>query len=119
VIDWGVVSMAGADPVGGAGVNVTPSALVALANTAEQVAESVATGRQAGGQVQLSTAAYGQFCQILPALIHPVQDRAIAAMGDADEALRESASSLRAAAQLFTGLDQGAAASYDSFGGQP
>jgi uncharacterized protein YukE len=109
-----VLVVAGADAV-----DVTPSALVALAGTVEKLAETVSSGRQAGSQVQLGTAAYGQLCQRLPALINPVQDRAIAAMNDASEALRESADALRTAAQVFGGFDRGAADRLDTLGRQP
>jgi uncharacterized protein YukE len=72
----------------------------------EEIADAVRQARSAVHEVTMDSQAYGQLCQFLPGLLSPVFVLAVGALDDADEALRETATNLRAAADSTTTTDE-------------
>ncbi|XVU22752.1 type VII secretion target [Actinoplanes sp. CA-054009] len=79
------------------------------AGTVDGVADAVRTARSAVHEVTMDTQAYGQLCQFLPGLLSPIFSLAVGALGNADDALRETADNLRAAAADTAAADDSAA----------
>ncbi|SNY69386.1 type VII secretion target [Paractinoplanes atraurantiacus] len=79
------------------------------AGTVDGVADALRTARSAVHEVSMDTQAYGQLCQFLPGLLSPIFSLAVGALGDAGEALRETADNLRAAAADTAATDGSAA----------
>jgi hypothetical protein len=88
------------------GFEVQADAILRHAATVDEVSAGVAQGRAAAGTVSLGHGAYGLLCQIVPALLEPVQESTITALGEAADALRNAAEDLRATARDYIGSDQ-------------
>jgi uncharacterized protein YukE len=100
----------------GDGFDVVADALRTHAGSVDDVADRVATAKAAGAQVKMGHDAYGKLptCQMIAALLDPIQGYGVDALGGAVEALRSSADALRAAA---SGYDTTDAAVQDTFHG--
>ena len=79
----------------------------------EDVAEDVNQGRAAAGAITMGRGAYGVLCQLIPALLEPVQDSVIDSLRVAADSLHDSALELRAAAYEYSNTDRHSA---DLFG---
>ena len=79
------------------------------AGSVDGVADAVELARSAVHQVTMDTQAYGQLCQFLPGLLSPIFSLAVGALGDADDALRETATNLQAVVARTTATDETAA----------
>ncbi|WP_203840441.1 type VII secretion target [Winogradskya humida] len=79
------------------------------AGTVDRVAGDVETARSAVHEVSMDTGAYGQLCQFLPGLLSPLFGLALEAMNESADALQETATKLRAAADETESTDQGTA----------
>jgi hypothetical protein len=58
-------------------------------------------------EVTMDTAAYGQLCQFLPAILSPVFGMGVDALYGSVDSLRETATKLRTAASTTRGTDVG------------
>lgn len=98
----------------GDGFNVAADALRTHAGSVDIVADQVATARAAGAQVKLGHDAYGKLptCQMIAALLDPIQGYGVDALAAAVDALQSSADALRATA---SGYDTTDAAVQDTF----
>jgi uncharacterized protein YukE len=98
----------------GDGFNVVADALRAHAGSVDTVADQVATAKAAGAQVKLGHDAYGKLpiCQMIAALLDPIQGYGVDALAAAVDALQSSADALREAA---TGYDTTDGAVQDTF----
>jgi hypothetical protein len=93
----------------GDGFNVVTDALRTHAGSVDTVADQVATAKAAGAQVRMGHDAYGKLptCQMIAALLDPIQGYGVDALGAAVDALQGSAGALRAAASGYDGTDTG------------
>src|SRR5690349_11018831 len=80
-------------------------AVLQHADLVGEASEVVAQIRAAVGEVSVSSEAYGQLCQFLPALLTPLFGSAVGVLNDATEALGETALNLRTAALRVTATD--------------
>lgn len=90
---------------GGDGFRALPVVLAAHARDVDAVACGVESARSAAAQLHLGRSAYGLLCQFIPALLDPVQDLGIGALGDAMDALTSTADRVRASAGGYDGSD--------------
>ncbi|MEV0273998.1 type VII secretion target [Hamadaea sp. NPDC050747] len=68
------------------------------AGTVQNVASAMETAKGAIQEVTMSTEAYGQLCQFLPAILSPIFMIAQSALSDSVASLEETAQKLRTAA---------------------
>lgn len=94
------------------GFEVQAAALTTHADTVDDVATQVAQGRSAGASVRLGRNAYGVLCQIIPALLDPIQEQTIAAMRTAADSLQSVADDLRVVARAYPSSDHETAQSF-------
>jgi uncharacterized protein YukE len=85
-------------------IAVQLSALLAHAARVEGIAGEIGTARAAGDAVR--SGAYGQLCQVVPVLLHQLQNVLLDGIGAAQESLDDTADRLRTAAQGYRGTDQ-------------
>ncbi|MEV6490675.1 type VII secretion target [Actinoplanes sp. NPDC051633] len=100
-----------------AGFQISSDAVVRHAAALDEAAEGMQTARSAVREVTMDSLAYGQLCQFLPALLSPLFMEASEALGDAVEALTESALKLRATASSMNATDASGAARVNNAGG--
>ncbi|GIF16760.1 type VII secretion target [Actinoplanes teichomyceticus] len=84
-------------------------AVLQHAGLVEKASDEVAQIRAAVGEISVSSDAYGQLCQFLPALLTPLFGSAVSVLNDATEALGETALNLRTAASRTTATDTASA----------
>jgi hypothetical protein len=70
------------------------------------MAGEVGTAKGAGEAVRVGSEAYGQLCQIVPALLNELQDLLLDGIGAAQESLHDTGDRLRTAAQGYQGTDR-------------
>jgi uncharacterized protein YukE len=97
---------------GGKEYEVLVPALTAHASTVDSVAEQVRAGQSAATSVQLGAGAYGLLCQVVPALIAPLQAGSAEALGEAATALHTMADAVRSTAERYRIADSDAEAGY-------
>jgi len=103
--------------VTGGEVRFPAAAVQQHAGSVDGIADAVRQARSAVHEVTMDTQAYGQLCQFLPALLSPIFGLAIGALGEAGEALRETATNLRAVAASTVATDESAARTVRAAGG--
>jgi hypothetical protein len=91
----------------GDGFDVVADALRTHAGSIDTVADEVATAKAAGAQVKLGHDAYGKLptCQMIAALLDPIQGYGVDALGAAVDVLQSSADALRRAASGYDSTD--------------
>lgn len=91
---------------------VVADALRAHARSVETVADRIETARAAGASVRLGRGAYGTLpvCQLIAALLDPVQQGGVDALAAAVDALHGAAGAVRAAAIHYDTADAAARA---------
>lgn len=104
--------MPGAD-----GFAVSREALASHARAVDAVADDVDLARRAGDQVRLGREAYGRLCQMLPAVLEPVQQTAIDTLREVGDSLRACADGLRAAGQRYDATDLDVGRRFDDLRG--
>ncbi|MFI1997045.1 type VII secretion target [Actinoplanes sp. NPDC020271] len=82
-----------------------PEAILQHADLVGGASDEIAQIRAAVGEVSVSSEAYGQLCQFLPALLTPLFGSAVGVLNDATETLSETAMNLRTAAIRLTATD--------------
>jgi hypothetical protein len=90
---------------GDSGFAVQAHALIKHAGTVDEVISQVEQAHSAAATVRMGREAYGILCQLIPAMLDPIQDLTIAALREAADALQRSADALRATARDYTGSD--------------
>ena len=90
--------------------DVDSEALRRHASSVDEVADKVDQCRRAADSVQLGRQAYGRLCQLIPSLLDPVQQAAVNALSEANDALQRTADDLRTAANQYDSGDQHVAA---------
>jgi hypothetical protein len=93
----------------GDGVQLPIPAVRGHAGTVDGVADEVEQARSAVREVTMDTQAFGVLCQFLPGLLAPVFGLAVDTMNGSIEALRETASGLRAVADSAQATDESGA----------
>jgi hypothetical protein len=88
---------------------VNSADLVAHAGQVDGIGDGLATAQQAGEAVRTDAGAYGQLCQIVPALLNGLQQQLIDGIATAARAAHDTADSLRAVAADYSGADSSAA----------
>lgn len=91
---------------GGGEFRVAPTHLDEHASTVDGVTDEVNAAAQAAQAVHFDNAAYGIFCQALPAMMEPLKDIIYSALGGTAENLNGVGLKLRAAAENYRGTDQ-------------
>ncbi|WP_196255639.1 type VII secretion target [Micromonospora sp. WMMC415] len=79
------------------------------AGAVDGVADVVDQCRRAAASVHLGRDAYGRLCQLIPSLLHPVQEAAVDALNEATGALQGTADDLRSVAGRYDSDDRGVA----------
>jgi hypothetical protein len=91
---------------------VRPDELIRHAGATDAVADAVELAARAGESVLLGAKAYGQLCQLVPALIDPIQRDTVGALRDSAVALRSAGDGVRAVARSYVATDQRSADSF-------
>jgi hypothetical protein len=89
---------------------VDPGALISQAGETDRIGDGLTTASQAGEVVRTDVDAYGQLCQIVPALLNGLQEDMVDGMATAAQSLHDTAASLRAVAADYDATDSDAAA---------
>lgn len=92
------------------GTRVRPDDLLAHAGHVDAVADSVATGQQAGNTVRVDVGAYGRLCTIVPILLGYLQDAVLDGLATAVDSLHGTGEQVRAAANAYQSTDAASAA---------
>jgi hypothetical protein len=88
---------------------VTTADLVAHAGEVDRIGDGLAVAARAGDIVRLDTTAYGQLCQVVPALLNELQRSMIDGMTTAAASAHDTADSLRLVAASYDLADGNAA----------
>jgi hypothetical protein len=79
------------------------------AGQVDGIGDGLTTAQQAGAVVRADPGAYGQLCQIVPALLNLLQDKAIDGIAAAATSVHDTANALRATASDYDNSDGRAA----------
>ena len=90
-------------------VQVTPGELIAHAGRVDGIGDGMTTAQQAGSAVQVDSAAYGQLCQFVPALLNTLQSQMIDGIAAAAASAHDTADALRSVAADYDSSDSRAA----------
>jgi hypothetical protein len=93
----------------GPSFQVESNSLVAHARTVDEIGDGIMAAADASRTVQTDTGAYGQLCQIVPALLNGLQQAMADGMATAAESAHETADSLRSVAAAYDDADAAAA----------
>jgi hypothetical protein len=97
---------------GGGEVQVTPAHLDQHASTIDDVLGEVGAAAQAASAVHFDNAAYGLFCQALPAMMEPLKEIIYNALDGTVDNLTQAGFKVRAAADNYRSSDEAAAARF-------
>ncbi|MGV9806784.1 type VII secretion target [Micromonospora chersina] len=92
-----------------AGFEVDTSSLRAHASAVDETADAVDECRRAAVSIELGRDAYGRLCQLIPSLLHPLQDATADSLGETVRALQRAADGLRAVSDRYERGDDHAA----------
>jgi hypothetical protein len=90
-------------------VRVNTADLVSHASEIDDIADGLATARQAGAAVRVDSGAYGKLCQIVPDLLNVLQDQVVNVITAAARSTRDTADAVRVTAADYDGSDNRAA----------
>ena len=90
-------------------VPLNSAALVSHAGHVDGIGDGLSTAQQAGAAVRADAGAYGKLCQIVPALLNLLQDKAIDGIGAAATSVHDTTNALRSTASDYDGSDGRAA----------
>jgi hypothetical protein len=88
---------------------VTSSDLGSHAARVDTIGDGLGVAKEAGEATRVDTGAYGQLCQLVPALLNDLQTRLVDGIGGAEAAAHETADALRATAADYETADSNAA----------
>lgn len=92
-----------------AAFQVNSASLVSHAGEVDGIGDGLASAAQAGRTVLTGAGAYGQLCQLVPALLNSLQQDMVDGMNTAAETVHETADSLRSVAAAYDTVDGSAA----------
>ncbi|MGC4878375.1 type VII secretion target [Micromonospora sp. DT43] len=95
------------------GFEVDSQALRAHANAVDDTADAADACRRAASSIALGRDAYGRMCQLIPGLLHPIQEATIDGFGETVRALQEAADGLRTVSDRYERGDEHAANRFD------
>jgi hypothetical protein len=104
------------DPSGD-GYTADTDRLARHATALDDVADAVALAADAVRTVTLDSTAYGVFCQALPAMLRPLQDRIGSAVTARAEQVADVAAGVRATAATYDEAEDTNAAMFDGLAG--
>ncbi|GIF26692.1 acetylglutamate kinase [Actinoplanes tereljensis] len=90
-------------------VQVNSAELVTHAGRLDGIGDGLTTAKQAGEAVRTDSGAYGQLCQIVPALLNILQSQVIDGIGTAATSVHDTATEVRAVAADYDTSDGNAA----------
>ena len=90
-------------------VEVNSASLRSHAGAVDRIADGLTTASQAGEAVRTDTGAYGQLCQLLPALLNELQQAMVDGMATAAASVHDTADKLRTVAVDYDTADRNAA----------
>jgi len=90
-------------------VQVDPAALRSHAGTIDRIGDGLTTASEAGTVVRTGLGAYGQLCQIVPALLNELQEAMVDGMATAADSAHDTADALRSVAASYETADGAAA----------
>ena len=88
---------------------VNSAGLVRHAGEIDAISDGLATARQAGETIRTDIGAYGQLCQIVPALLNGLQQALVDGIAAAAGAAHGTADALRSVAASYDAADENAA----------
>lgn len=88
---------------------VDAASLALHADTVDGIGDSLTTAADAGRAVQTDAGAYGQLCQLMPALLNGLQQAMVDGIDTAAGAAHETADAVRSVAAAYDGADTSAA----------
>ena len=86
-------------------VQVNSADLVSHAGQMDGIGDGLSTAQKAGAAVRTDAGAYGQLCQLVPALLNLLQDNAIDGIAAAATSVHDTANALRSTASDYDGSD--------------
>ncbi|MGC4746126.1 type VII secretion target [Micromonospora sp. DT201] len=95
------------------GFEVDPQTLRIHASAVDDTADTVDECRRAAASVALGRDAYGRLCQLMPNLLHSLQDATVDSFGETARALQEAADGLRSVSDRYERGDQDVATRFD------
>ncbi|MET7966529.1 type VII secretion target [Micromonospora sp. NPDC005305] len=97
-----------------AGFEVDTRSLRAHSSAVDETADTVDECRRASVSVELGRDAYGRLCQMIPSLLHPLQEAIADSLGETAGVLQRAADGLRTVSDRY---DRGDAHVASLFGG--
>jgi len=94
---------------GGGQVQVNSADLVVHATAVDRIGHGLTVAAQAGEIVRTDTGAYGQLCQMVPALLNELQQAMVDGMNTAAGSVHDTADALRSVAADYDTADGNAA----------
>jgi hypothetical protein len=88
---------------------VDAASLASHAHTVDGIGDHLATAAEASRVVQTDTDAYGQLCQLMPALLNGLQQAMVDGIATAAGAAHQTADAVRSVAAAYDGADTSAA----------
>lgn len=88
------------------GFEVDTASLRLHSTAVEQTADAVDECRRAASSIELGRDAYGRLCQLIPSLLHPLQETTADSLGDTAHALQRAADGLRTVADRYDRGDE-------------
>ena len=90
-------------------VQVNPVDLVSHARKIDGIGDGLTMAQQTGAAVRMDSGAYGKLCQMVPAQLDVLQDKAIDGIAAAATSAHDTADAIRATATDYDGSDDPAA----------
>ena len=95
--------------VGGEQIQVSSADLVSHAGEVDRIGDGLTVASQAGVAIRADAGAYGQLCQIVPALLNELQQAVVDGIATAAESVHDTADRLRTVAADYDAADRNAA----------
>ncbi|MEV4822055.1 type VII secretion target [Micromonospora sp. NPDC049274] len=94
------------------GFEVDSQSLRVHARAVDDTADAMEECRRAASSIALGRDAYGRLCQLIPSLLHPIQEATIDSLGETVRALQEAADGLRTVSDRYERGDERAASRF-------
>ncbi|HEY3895761.1 MAG TPA: type VII secretion target [Pseudonocardiaceae bacterium] len=108
---------AGGTSVGHGGYEVLTPALAGHARNVGTLCERLDQAVDAAREVSLPTDAYGVFCELLPAMLNPLQHSGVGALESSAQRLSTTAADIKGTARDYAATDDGATLALHQAGG--
>jgi len=93
----------------GPAFQVDSASLGAHASTVDHISDGLTAAAEAGQAVQTDTGAYGQLCQLVPAVLNQLQQAMVDGMVTAAASAHETTDALRSVAAAYDSADNASA----------